>query len=556
MIMNIMDRLSADEKRMLLAYIESYGFAGGEGGTVKTTIENLLRFWAREKSEYLLPMFGGELILQKELVYKKSISDLEDEMNRKFYHYDASETPEGKFMRRFNDFGWNSDRGFTRDAESAWSWLCSCRTLATNVYDGQTVSISTPEGKEIKIANGCRATRVIGKLAKAFGIDEGFEEFRIAHSIVLNQKELKGNLCLSIHPMDYFTMSDNDCDWESCMSWVNNGCYRMGTVEMMNSPMVIVAYLTASEDMHVPCGTWNNKKWRELYIVNKDIITNVKAYPYKNDDLTKEVLAWLKQLAEAQGLGKYDEVPFDWNYNYQSDSPRLYEHGIRLNFETHFMYNDFDSDAGQWSYLSENYPADNGHWINYSGESMCMCCGETNGYYDGEGSLVCEDCDEIIRCDDCGDRIYDSDDVYTVDGQTLCYGCYDNHTVECTFSGDTHMRYNCEELCIAWDEDAPLEGRTYYYDRGWCNRGNAPMEKGINAICRNTRFYIYEEHFDEAVELYTKSGSYETFSRRWSNEVKVVRMSDLTEKFAKDAGYETLDEFIKDLKSSGEVEVD
>ena len=40
----------------------------------------------------------------------------------------------------------------------------------------------TPDGKEIKIAYGCRATKAIGKLAKAFGIDEGFEEFRIAEA--------------------------------------------------------------------------------------------------------------------------------------------------------------------------------------------------------------------------------------------------------------------------------------------------------------------------------------------------------------------------------------
>ena len=36
------------------------------------------------------------------------------------------------------------------------------------------------------------------------------------------------------------------------MSWADYGCYRQGTVEMMNSPLMVVAYLTAEEPMHMP----------------------------------------------------------------------------------------------------------------------------------------------------------------------------------------------------------------------------------------------------------------------------------------------------------------
>lgn len=551
--MSIMNKLSENEKNMLLAYIESYGFAGGEGGSVKTTIDHLLRFWEANKSKYLFQMFGNELILNREIVYKKSLEDLKEELDEVLYGYDHSDTPAYKFTKRFYDFAWENRFAFSRDVESAWSNIISTYTLATNVYEGETVSVSTPDGKEIKIAHGCRATRVIGKLAKAFGLDEGFEEFRIAHSIVLNQKELRGNLCLSIHPMDYFTMSDNWNDWSSCMSWQENGCYRMGTVEMMNSPMVIVAYLTSSNDMDVPKGTWNSKKWRELYIVNDSIITNVKAYPYKNENLTKEVIAWLKDLAERAGLGKYDEVPFSWNYNYQGECERLYNHGLTIRLETHFMYNDFDSDAGQWSYLGEAFQS--GEWINYSGESMCMCCGRTDGYYDGEGALVCDTCEEIFYCDDCGERIYDSDETYTVDGQTVCYGCYEHHTVDCLYSDETHMRYNCTEIHVAWDKDAPIEGRSLRYDRGWGSRGTRDLAKGDVSVVDRTRFYVYEDLFDEAMEEFAKDGEYERISQLWDNDIIAIRMSNLTEAFAKAAGYATLEGCIADLKSYGEVEV-
>lgn len=90
--------------------------------------------------------------------------------------------------------------------------------------------------------------------------DDEFEEFRICQSMCTNTTALEGKLCLSIHPLDYMTMSDNACDWSSCMSWQEDGCYRMGTVEMMNSPCVIVAYLESSHPMYFSReATWNSK---------------------------------------------------------------------------------------------------------------------------------------------------------------------------------------------------------------------------------------------------------------------------------------------------------
>ena len=75
--------------------------------------------------------------------------------------------------------------------------------------------------------------RVLSKIATAYNLP-GFEDFRIAQSLVTNQANLKGYITLSIHPLDYMTMSDNNCGWDSCMSWQEEGCYRQGTVEMMN----------------------------------------------------------------------------------------------------------------------------------------------------------------------------------------------------------------------------------------------------------------------------------------------------------------------------------
>ena len=94
-------------------------------------------------------------------------------------------------------------------------------------------------------------------------------------------------------------MSDNDCGWHTCMSWFHDGEFRLGTIEMMNSPYVVVTYLTAKEDMILTEDFyWNNKKWRELFIVTDKVISEIKSYPYVNRALTKYALNWLKDLAE------------------------------------------------------------------------------------------------------------------------------------------------------------------------------------------------------------------------------------------------------------------
>ena len=202
------DKLSDNDKNMISNYIESYAFAGGEKGSMHTTLEYILRFWDQHKSENLDKIFGGQLILEKEVSYVRSTEELEGQMNQVFFDYSTHDTDAYKFVREFysifedktcsNNLSEDEKRGYW-----AVKHLVSTYTLTKNEYSGETVSIKTPDGKEMKIPHGCRATRMIGKIATAFHIDEKFEAFRIAHSMVLNQKTLKGNLCLSIHPMDY-----------------------------------------------------------------------------------------------------------------------------------------------------------------------------------------------------------------------------------------------------------------------------------------------------------------------------------------------------------------
>ena len=174
--------------------------------------------------------------------------------------------------------------------------------------------------KPLELKSDMKLMRMMAKIVDWFELDkEAFEQFRILHSRVLNDRMINANITLSIHPLDYLTMSDNACDWESCMNWYQGGDYRLGTVEMMNSPVILEAYVE-SEHPYCPIDrdnrTWSNKRWRCLYIVNKDIITEIKQYPYNNIYLRDYVLNKIKQLAEQNMGWHYDDKMYEYKDSY------------------------------------------------------------------------------------------------------------------------------------------------------------------------------------------------------------------------------------------------
>lgn len=445
----VFEKLTEQDCDLIQQYIKTYCPEDNEYSLAKPQAElpYLLRFWDEAKSSYLYKIFGEQLILSKEVTFQKDIEELEREVNNKLL-WGSSNNVARLFIEEFKEKFYYSTFGrYDRMMERNMMGLISEDSLVSNVYNRSSFEITAPSGKVIKINNGCKVIKILNKIANAFGLGH-FEEFRIAHSQILNQKYLHGNLCLSIHPMDYMTMSDNDNDWDSCMSWRNYGGYRAGTVEMLNSKCVIVAYLTSENSMTMfGDKAWNNKKWRELFIVTPEVITGIKGYPYLNPDLEKIVLSWLKDLVNLNGdFPAYRDKVYEYSTGYPlylDDSGE----DVKMSFTCNRMYNDFydhhfcliSSELKQKSFT-----------INYSGEFSCMNCGEVD---DGcnEDTLICEDCDDSVRCSDCGDRI-NRDDIHDVDDQYLCSYCYEEHTTSCDICDEVHLNGNIVEVRLALDD--------------------------------------------------------------------------------------------------------
>ena len=420
----------------------------------------LMRFWDKNKQD-LYHLLDNNIIYEKEIRYERSYDELFNKM-RHFVDYEIGRT----FCRAYAD--WVQQlKGDAFGDEDTWSirhrllTLINPNTLADNTYTGRSFKVKVG-AKEISIPSGCKAIKALNKLANAAMLPD-FETFRIGHSMILNDRKTTGTLCFSIHPLDYFTMSDNEYDWDSCMNWRNNGCYRMGTVEMCNSPYVVVCYLRGEKEMRFYDKVWNSKKWRNLFIVSKDIITGVKGYPYQSDFLDTECIKVLKHLAEKNFGFNYSDTIYEHEFNNEQEYFYLNEDDEEthtFSFETGIMYNDFGNCTTTHFVIN---PEVNSYYVYYSGEAECMCCGAIVGrnYEDDDAEkLFCGDCVSYNYCDDCGCRLA-PDEVYELDGISLCESCYCEHRVFDVVSREYHYDGNCIQIFLIEDEDEDVSTQEY-----------------------------------------------------------------------------------------------
>lgn len=428
--MELIERLTSEELHKIKTYIKEY--AGEEAEPLYDSVRDInyiLRFWSEDKAN-LGKMFGDQLILTKELTITQDISDIAAIIRSQVL---SCESPGYTFVKAFNKWikpYWNDNC----DVYYYLVDLVSSLYLATNIYENSTVTIPNPNGRDIVVPKGCKISKILGKIAKTFDLP-GYEEFRIAHSLCLNQKRIKGQVCLSIHPLDYMTMSDNACDWDSCMSWTGYGDYRQGTVEMMNSPYVVVAYLKSSSDMQLiesdPDLKWNSKRWRQLYIVHPKLIMSIKQYPYENDELNGFCLKWLRDLAsQIEGFGPYDTTMSQ----VRNQSTNTFANNKQISYFSifaHFMYNDIYSSHTAFAALEMPELLE----FNYSGKSECMKCGmDVSGYptdHFPTNSLLCADCGCFSHCEICGYVFTSPDDGNWVGDSHICDDCWENHVSQC-----------------------------------------------------------------------------------------------------------------------------
>lgn len=482
----------------------------------RASVEHLLAPWNKAKSEYLEKLFGQNLIITKDIQYKEGEQELWAKM-REFINNDE------RCLLFINKILNLYEKDYYEWGTPEWkqkNFVCnlfSTSTLVDNKIDlinktGNNTFQLTLKDTTITIQQDMKPIRVITKIANSFGIgttpDENdvtdLEYFRRRHSLALNQKALSGKLCLSIHPLDYMTMSDNSEGWSSCMSWYNDGEYKQGTVEMMNSPCVVVGYLASDSKQYrwnsKETGSWNSKKWRSLFIVDKDFIINIKSYPYNNDSLTKEAI---KELAKLSNWGSIEPEHYNYYQNWRNNSNYKSTIGNRqvvIIFGAGAMYNDFGHN-NHYMVVNPNNSEDiidSCYW--YSGTPECVWCGCVDtgliGQSIGEGCLLCAQCEGRIYCECCGGAYVPEDTYITEEGYRLCPYCYEDETEIDPTNQCVYMRENMVEIYLStkrneWDGPAAAESIFVYSSNYGTNGWNKLFKISQPRTYEDERSYRY-----------------------------------------------------------------
>lgn len=429
------EALTAQDKEYITEYIEKWGGINSPI-KLKAPLDYILQEWNKSK-QTLFNIFGEKLMLEKEIQVEDGANKKISEIN----NYLSSLNPGTNFINSVRKLFEFNDTYF-ENTYATYS-LTRANQLFTNRV-AKEFSYRNKDGKIVKVPEGAKVMRVLQKIAKEFDLPD-FEIFRNHISRITEIRKSKIKFTLSIHPLDYMTMSDNANGWESCMNWTQGpGSYRAGTIEMMNSPMVVVAYITTKP--YYPANTsieWTSKSWRELIIVHPNTICSVKSYPYYNISFDKALVNWLADLVEEKTEWRYNRKKPQENLESRSyieawqDKEDKDNHFL-LHFETNEMYNDFGN-TDNYGIFSINPPDNKYHTstINYSGLMTCMCCGENCGWYDNTEAVICEDCEPATYCYCCGERV-NVNDAIEVDGEWVCEDCY-NDLHRCMCCEDAHF---------------------------------------------------------------------------------------------------------------------
>lgn len=426
--MQPIDALTDIDKETIKNYIYSIG------EVESAPIEQVLRVWNANKKT-LFRAFGQKLSVSKTITIEKNKTSLIRELTNVYVPY---------------TIWYDSDRAFAACHLDQLQEHCKDEFVASiihywakkdydiddlffitrifcheNLAKGYICHLDSDKPYKCKsfkctIKNGMRTIRTLQKIIKATGYPylDLFEKWCNKVNYINTNSGFKTNLVLSINPIDFMSMSDNECNWRSCMSWKNEGCYRAGTLEMMNSNVAIIAYLEGPETFKlddkfiVP-----NKSWRSLFFVHKNILLAGKSYPYQNKDLTISVLDWLRELVQNNLHWTYQFInqPYkDMNYlegnfyvrdYFDVDFDKKKKHHSIFVY-TNGMYNDI-IEAHDEYLCCRNY-VKHSMKLCLSGPATCICCGDViatrediYSYDDLGQSLICSSCRVYNKCRVC-----------------------------------------------------------------------------------------------------------------------------------------------------------
>lgn len=303
------------------------------------------------------------------------------------------------------------------------------------------------------------------KVVKAFKLfernDKLLEDIQNAASRIIQEDIVSGKLCISVHPLDYLSVSENIHNWRSCHAL--DGDYRSGNLNYMVDNCTVVCYLRSDEEVILPhfpnTVPWNSKKWRVLIYFSQDhnMVFLGRQYPFSSEIgvtyIQKTMLPRITSCpywTEFQPNSHEDTVITTQPYDF------IIRNGIRIGnsfigrrewiqdgYNTHHF-----NDVTLSSFYTEplysyaygvNNTAPSTTTFKIGEAAPCPVCGSREVMFDD--GMFCDDCrpayseeesydDEYYECSNCNDTYRIDDMIWLpLSGSYICPYCFDNQEV-------------------------------------------------------------------------------------------------------------------------------
>jgi hypothetical protein len=442
--------------------------------------ERLLKDWSKNK-EHFFTKFGNQTIISTEEI-SLDVTD-ESAVVNDFY----------KFMNKISDY---CDSLFQAECIKNFLQFAVRRkgfkdNIVNSDWDSKYVESFYDVNLNCKpiysINKGTKFSKALRNFFDLKGEDKDEQEMRLKGLQDLystfRQKfssKSKGKLFLSIHPLDYITISDNNHNWSSCHNFYN-GDYRIGNLNYMADKTTLVAYFCTDdkfdEDLCIlPNTKWNSKRWRVLVhlqeIDGKLVIIYNRQYPFESDVLIKELDKLLLEIYKTSAPSAFMEYG-----DSRLDNKRLYRTG-----EGTCHYVDIRKYNNCFVRIANEYLEDEAliHTMTIGEPVYCVKCGENITYRGDSG--YCDFCTDEWYCENC-EGTYSRDDMIYIESEDryICYDCYEHYYTECPECGDlcesSNMQYVellGKDLCInCLEKIQSLEGTLIF---SFCNMANQLFE--------------------------------------------------------------------------------
>ena len=224
--------------------------------------DDLFDRWLEAKRDFI-ELFGGNLIYEyPEKVYFE-ISDSEKESRVK----DFARTVENKYGNfALSDFIFSHAKDFFPNR------------MSEAYHDKVNINGVL---KEINIDKGMKMLRAFKYFEEDANVLDAIQQ---AASMIIQENKIGGTLCLSVHPLDFLSSSENNHNWRSCHAL--DGEYRAGNLSYMLDKSTVMCYLRSEHMEKLPDFPddvlWNSKKWRVLLFFSDhwDMLFAGRQYPF------------------------------------------------------------------------------------------------------------------------------------------------------------------------------------------------------------------------------------------------------------------------------------